>query len=57
MEFVRERPELEREPFASKFRNDYGPFASLADAFRWIGYDERAHKEESLGHLARPRFT
>jgi hypothetical protein len=57
MEFVRERPELEREPFESLFREDYGPFASLADVFRQIGYDERVHKDESLARLERARFA
>ena len=57
MEFVRERPELESEPFESDFRQDYGAFASLADVFRQIGYEESVHKEESLAHLAQPRFA
>jgi len=57
MEFVREHPELEQEPFDSLVSRDYGRFASLADLFRQIGYDERVHKEESLGWLAAPRFS
>ncbi len=57
MEFVREHPELEREPFDSILSQDYGRFESLADLFRQIGYDERVHKEESLVHLQAPRFT
>ena len=57
MEFVREHPELEAEPFESVFRADYGPFGSLADVFRQIGYDERVHKEESLARLANARFA
>jgi ubiquinol oxidase len=56
MEFVRESPELEREPFDSVLTQDYGRFASQADLFRQIGYDERVHKEESLDWLATPRF-
>jgi len=57
MEFVREHPEFEREPFESILSQDYGHFESLADLFRQIGYDERIHKEESLAHLQAPRFT
>ncbi len=57
MEFVREHPELEREPFESILSQDYGHFESLADLFRQIGYDERVHKEESLAHLQAPRFV
>ncbi|MBI3298401.1 MAG: hypothetical protein HYZ75_09580 [Elusimicrobia bacterium] len=56
MEFVRERPELEKEPFESEFKADYGDFPSLAELFRRIGLDERRHKEESLHHIAHPRF-
>jgi hypothetical protein len=41
MKFVAENPALEQEPFESMFREDYGRFASLADLFRQIGYDER----------------
>jgi len=57
MEFVRECPELEREPFESVVTADYGRFESLADLFRQIGYDERVHKEESLVWMAQPRFA
>jgi hypothetical protein len=57
MEFVRDSPELEREPFDSVLGQDYGRFASQADLFRQIGYDERVHKEESLDWLAAPRFS
>jgi ubiquinol oxidase len=57
MEFVREHPPLERTPFESAVAQDYGHFASLADVFRQIGYDERVHKDESLARLAEPRFA
>lgn len=57
MEFVRDHPELEQQPFDSILSEDYGPFKSLADLFRQIGYDERVHKEESLTRLQAPRFT
>ena len=56
MAYVAENPALEREPFESMFADDYGKFASLADLFRQIGYDERVHKEESLARIAAARF-
>jgi hypothetical protein len=56
MEFVAENPSLESEPFESMFVEDYGRFASYADLFRQIGYDERVHKLESLAHVGSARF-
>lgn len=56
MEFVAENPSLESEPFESMFVEDYGRFASLADLFRQIGYDERVHKLESLARVGGARF-
>ena len=56
MEYVAENPGLEAEPFESMFRDDYGRFSSLADLFRQIAYDERAHKLESLARLDAARF-
>ena len=56
MAYVAENPALEKEPFESMFADDYGHFASLADLFRQIGYDERVHKEESLARIAAARF-
>lgn len=56
MEFVRENPALESEPFVSDFKADYGDYATLADVFRRIGLDEREHKDESLRRMAAPRF-
>ncbi|MGH7198023.1 MAG: alternative oxidase [Candidatus Omnitrophota bacterium] len=56
MEFVRENPALETEPFDSDFKKDYGDFASVADLFRRIGLDEREHKNESLAHIEHARF-
>ncbi len=57
MEFVKEHPEFEKEPFESDFKNDYGDFRNLADLFRQIGLDERLHKEESLNRIERARFS
>ncbi len=57
MEFVREYPELEKEPFVSEFEADYGRFGSPADLFRQIGHDERIHKLESELHIEHARFS
>ncbi|MFB3076361.1 MAG: hypothetical protein ACE1Z6_14485, partial [Candidatus Methylomirabilales bacterium] len=56
MEFVAENPSLESAPFESMFIEDYGRFASLADLFRQIGYDERVHKLESMSRVGGARF-
>ncbi len=56
MEFVRENPGLEHEPFESVFKDDYGDFPSVADLFRRIGLDERMHKEESEDRIQHARF-
>jgi ubiquinol oxidase len=56
MEFVRDTPELQGEPYHGEFKDDYGSFDSLADLFIRIGLDERHHKEESLESIANPRF-
>ncbi len=57
MEFVRENPSFEREPFDSEFAGDYGRFESAADLLRNIGLDERLHKEESLARIEKARFS
>jgi len=57
MRFVEANPALAEEPFNSAYTGDYGSFASIADVFRQIGYDERIHKEESLLRLNEPRFA
>ena len=54
---VSEHPEWEDTPFTSEFVEDFGRYASLADLFRQIGYDERLHKLESEANLAAPRFS
>jgi hypothetical protein len=57
MEYVRDHPGLEKEPFESRFAQDYGRFDSLADLLRNIGLDERRHKLESLVRALNPRFS
>ncbi len=53
---VDENPGMERVPYEGMFADDFGTYASLADLFRQIGYDERLHKLESEQHLRTPRF-
>jgi hypothetical protein len=53
---VSEHPEWEDTPYEGSFNDDYGDYASLADLFRQIGYDERLHKLESEGRMERARF-
>jgi hypothetical protein len=55
--FVEENRALEHEPYDGLFAAEYGRFDSLADLFRQIGQDERAHKEESVARIAEARFT
>lgn len=56
MAMVAEHPEWEHTPFESEFADDFGHFASLADAFRQIGHDELVHKIESEDLMKQPRF-
>ena len=51
-----EHPEWEDTPYTSSFGDDFGHYASLADLFRQIGYDERLHKLESEANMTAPRF-
>jgi ubiquinol oxidase len=55
-QLVEEHPEWESTAFVSEFEDDFGSYASLADLFRQIGYDERLHKEQSEVMLRSPRY-
>jgi ubiquinol oxidase len=55
-QLVEEHPEWESMAFVSEFEDDFGSYASLADLFRQIGYDERLHKEQSEVMLRSPRY-
>ncbi|MBI2870679.1 MAG: hypothetical protein HYY14_03085 [Candidatus Omnitrophica bacterium] len=57
MEFAKENPSFEHEPFDSTFRENYARLSNLADLFRRIGLDERMHKEESLNRIEKARFS
>ena len=57
MEFVQENSAFESELFESDFTQDYGRFPNVAELFRRIGLDERAHKEESLLRTLQARFA
>ena len=56
MTMVAEHPDWDSTPFESSFADDFGHFASLADAFRQIGHDGRVHKLESEALMKKPRF-
>ncbi|MET0325585.1 MAG: alternative oxidase [Ilumatobacteraceae bacterium] len=53
---VQEHPEWEDTAYSSNFGEDFGEYASLADLFRQICYDERLHKLESEVNMTVPRF-
>jgi ubiquinol oxidase len=53
---VEEHPEWETQPFGGAFVDDFGEYASVADLFRQICYDERLHKLESEWRMQEPRF-
>ena len=53
---VDEHPEWEAVSYEGTFTADFGAYASLADLFRQIGFDERLHKLESELRMRRPRF-
>lgn len=53
---VTEHPEWEDAPFESAFLEDYGEYASVADLFRQISFDERMHKDESTASMRSARY-
>jgi hypothetical protein len=53
---VDDHPEWEAVPYRGAFTADFGDYASMADLFRQIGYDERLHKVESELRIGQPRF-
>jgi ubiquinol oxidase len=57
LSYVTAHPELEVEPWVSAFAADYGNHATVADLLRQIASDEAAHRDESLAHIAEPRFA
>lgn len=56
MEYVRDHPDLDGAVWNSRFREDYGDLATVADVLRHIGLDERHHKLESLERIGAGRF-
>jgi ubiquinol oxidase len=56
-QMVQEHPEWETTPFRSEFADDFGNYATLAELFRQIGYDERLHKEQSEAMMLVGRFA
>jgi ubiquinol oxidase len=55
--YVADHPELEAQPYAGEFSDEYGRYDSLADLLRQIMFDERMHKEESIARMKTPRFA
>ena len=55
-QLVEENPTWEERSYDGDFTRDFGTYASLADLFRQICYDERLHRLESELHIRRPRF-
>jgi hypothetical protein len=53
---VAEHPEWETRRYEGSFTAEFGDYASLADLFRQIGYDERLHRLESELRMRQPRF-
>ena len=53
---VQENPEWEQVAYDGDFGSEFGTYASLADLFRQIGYDERLHKQESEANMRQARF-
>lgn len=57
MRYVADHPELDGEPWESRFASDYGEYASVGDVLRRIALDERAHRDESLARIEEARFS
>ncbi len=55
-QLVQEHPEWEITPYVGSFVDDYGDYATLAELFRQVGYDERMHREESELRITAARF-
>jgi hypothetical protein len=53
---VHEHPEWETEPYDGEFAAEYGHYASRADLFRQIGFDERQHRLESEARMIDPNL-
>jgi ubiquinol oxidase len=53
---VQENPTWEITAFSSEFADEFGHYATLAELFRQIGYDERLHKEQSEATIENARF-
>lgn len=54
---VDEHPEWDDTPWVSEFAEDFGQYATIAELFRQIGFDERLHKLQSESMMTAPRFT
>jgi len=57
LQYVDERPELDRQAWISDFAVDYGSAATVGDLFRRIALDERDHRDESEARMEGARFS
>ena len=53
---VQEHPEWDTTPYNGSFTDEYGNYATLAELFRQIGFDERMHRVESELRITSARF-
>ena len=56
LDFVREHPELDEQPWTSVFADDYGPSDTVGELFRRIALDEAEHRRESEQRIHAARF-
>lgn len=57
LDYVAQRPELDREPWRTEIGAGYGRLPSVGALLRRIAFDEAEHCAHSLAHLTAPRFT
>jgi ubiquinol oxidase len=57
MRYAADHPQLDDEPWESRFASDYGSYRTVGDVLRRIALDERAHRDESLARIEEARFS
>jgi demethoxyubiquinone hydroxylase (CLK1/Coq7/Cat5 family) len=55
--YLQTHPELEREPWRTEIGSDYAELPTVGALLRRIAQDEGEHRDHSLRHLSRPRFS
>lgn len=56
LDYVRDHPSLDEEPWTSTFADDYGPSDTVGELFRRIALDEAAHRADSERRIHAGRF-